>query len=686
MKYMKGLRGKLLLSICSILFVSLTCSITFISISGFRVSKDEAMKFTFTKSNYFGSEVRNEINNALDTARSLAFSFAGLKKQKQTPERTILSSMLREIVEQAPQFLGVWTVWEPDALDGKDAEYVNKEGHDATGRFIAYWNRVGGVHIEPCMDYEDKTTTGYYTRPRATGKEVVMDPVAYEIGGKQVTVISVCVPIKINGKVVGVTGVDFSMDKMRDMISGVKVYESGYGSLISNTGIIIAHPVEAMVGKHIKDLLSPETVDSIADGKETTQTFIAAKTGTISQFVFTPINLGNTGISWTMAITAPVDEILASAKKQRNISIAIGIITMTVLFCAVYLIAGAIIVNPVKQVVAGLNDIAKGEGDTTKRLEVTTTDEIGELATAFNLFMEKLQKLITLISENAKTLDGSSKTLVGLAKVMSANSSDTSEKSTGVARATEEMNTSINAVASAMEEASSNINMVASATEEMSATINEIAKNSENARVISAQAVLKADNAKNSMSELGRAAQEIGKVTEVINDISEQTNLLALNATIEAARAGEAGKGFAVVASEIKALATQTVDATKEIKKKIEDVQSIANGSVADIQGFAKVIEDVNLLVITIAASVEEQSIATSEISGNISNVSNGIAEVGDNMSQLGIASTHIAKDINHVNVSAVDISSNSRQVNENALNLADLATKLKAIVSTFKV
>jgi len=685
-KYFKGLKAKLLLSIVTILFISLACSISFISISGFSASKEEAMKFTFAKSNYFGSKIQSEIGNALETARSIAFSFAGLKKERQTPERTVLSGIMREILEQSPQYLGVWTVWEPDALDGKDAEYVNKEGHDATGRFIAYWNRVGGIHIEPCTAYEDSTTTGYYTKTRATGKEVVMEPVAYEIGGKLVTVISVCVPIKIEGKLAGVTGVDFSMDKMREMVSGVKVYESGYGTLISETGVIVADPLEEMVGKNIKEFVSPTTLQDIADGKEAAQTSVSAKTGIVYQSAFTPIPLGNTGISWSMAVTAPVDEVLSSAKKQRNISVAIGIITMAILFCAVYIIAGTVIVNPIKQVVAGLNDIAKGEGDTTKRLEVTTTDEIGELATAFNLFMERLQRVITLIFENAKTLDLSSKALVGLAKVISANSSDTSEKSAGVASATEEMNTSINAVASAMEEASNNINMVSTATEEMSATINEIAGNSEKARAISSEAVIKADNAKNSMSELGRAAQEIGKVTEVINDISEQTNLLALNATIEAARAGEAGKGFAVVASEIKTLATQTVNATKEIKQKIEDVQSIANRSVAEIERFAKVIEDVNLVVITIASSVEEQSIATSEISGNISHVSHGVTEVRDNMNQLGIASERISKDINHVNISAVEISENSRQLNESALGLAEMAAELKEIVGTFRI
>ncbi|MBF0231031.1 MAG: HAMP domain-containing protein [Desulfamplus sp.] len=652
----KGLRAKLLIWICGILFISLACSITFITINGFNSSKEDAVKYTASKADYFASKIENEINNALVTARSLAYSFAGLKQQDTIPDRPVLIGMMREILEQNAQFLGIWTVWEPNALDGKDAEYAKKEGHDATGRFIPYWNRVGGIHIEPCVDYEESNATGYYAKTRNSGKEVVLEPATYDIGGKQVTVISACVPIKVKGKVVGITGVDFSMEKMGEMIAEVKAYKSGYGFLTTETGLIVAHPLIDFVGKNIKDYVSNETFELVSDGKSALEIFASAKNKTLSQFVFTPVSLGQTGVSWSIGVNAPLDEVTENARENRNISIIIGIITIIVLFIAIYVVVGVIIIVPVKAVAASLNDIAQGEGDTTKRLKVSSQDEIGELATSFNLFMSKLQKLITLIFENAQTLDSSSKDLVGLAKVLSASSSETSEKSTGVASSTEEMNTSINAVTEAMEEATANINIVATATEEMSSTIREISKTSESARSISEKAVNKAKNATISMSELGRAAQEIGKVTEAINEISEQTNLLALNATIEAARAGEAGKGFAVVASEIKALATQTVDATNEIKNRISEVQASTNESVNNIKGVEDVIRDVNSLVMTIASAVEEQSIATSEIANNIGNASQGISEVGENMSQISHASATIADDIAHVNVATSDI------------------------------
>jgi len=680
-----GLRGKLLLSICTILFLSLTVSISIISIKTYHLSKQLAMEKTEAMAEKYAAQVQLELEEALNSSRTLADVFAGLKGLHKLPDRNSLSQMMKEIVVKNPGFDGVWTVWEPNALDGKDQEFAGTEGHDQTGRFIHYWNRTGGLHVEPCVEYEDGTTTGYYTKPRATGKEVVMDPVTYAIGGQQVTVVSTCVPIMVNNRFIGLTGHDFSMDKLMELVLKIKPYDSGYGILTTNTGIISAHPVKEMVGKNIKELISPKSFESIEQGKLAIEEINSSTTGKTNIFVFAPIKLGQTGTPWSLAVSIPLDEVMADARNLRNISILIGVLTLSILSAVIYFIAGAIIVKPVKQVVEGLYDIAHGEGDTTKRLKETSGDEIGELARAFNMFMEKLQGLIKTITTDAFTLDESAASLLQISGAMSSGAKDTSEKSGTVAAATEEMTSNINSVAAAMEEASSNINMVASATEEMTSTINEIAVNSEKARAISENAVTKAANASSSMVELGRAAQEIGQVTETINDISEQTNLLALNATIEAARAGDAGKGFAVVASEIKELARQTAEATREIQGKIDSVQSTARGSISEIQEVSKVITDVNDLVATIASAVEEQSIATAEISGNISNASTGVSEVGENMGQVSAASNEIAREIAHVNHSAEEMSKNSFQVNDKAMGLSELAGKLKKILSTFK-
>jgi len=342
--------------------------------------------------------------------------------------------------------------------------------------------------------------------------------------------------------------------------------------------------------------------------------------------------------------------------------------------------------RPILKVVEGLKDIAEGEGDLTIRLEVNSKDEVGELAKWFNIFMEKLQGIVKEIAENAETLNISSNDLLNLSGEMSEGAENMSRRSETVATAAEEMSSNMNSVAAAMEEAATNMNMVATSTEEMTSTVNEIAHNSEKASAITSEAVTQAESASERVAELGNAAQDIGKVTEAITEISEQTNLLALNATIEAARAGEAGKGFAVVANEIKELARQTAEATQEIKAKIEGIQGSTSGTVKEIGEISKVINDMNEIVSTIAASVEEQSVTTKEIANNVSQASQGIQEVNENVAQSSVVSGEIAKDISNVNQESKEMSNGSSQVKVSASDLSRLAEELKTLVGRFKV
>ncbi|MBN1626533.1 MAG: MCP four helix bundle domain-containing protein [Deltaproteobacteria bacterium] len=344
------------------------------------------------------------------------------------------------------------------------------------------------------------------------------------------------------------------------------------------------------------------------------------------------------------------------------------------------------IIRPVKAAMEGLRDIAEGEGDLTRRLNIKSRDEVGELARWFNIFMEKLRGIIGELAQSTKILGISSNDLSGLSSEMAEGTNNMSAKSRTVASASEEMSSSMTSIAASMEQASTNLDIVASSAEEMSATINEIAKNAETARDITGKAVTRSGSASAKVDDLGRSAKEIGKVTEAITEISEQTNLLALNATIEAARAGEAGKGFAVVANEIKELAKQTADATEEIKKRIKDIQDNTSGTVVEIGEISTVINDVNEIVTTIATAVEEQSTATREIAGNVSQASQGIGNVNENVSQSSTVSNEIARDIGDVNSLVEDMNNVGSKVKNSAVELNRQVEKLSSIVGKFKI
>ena len=344
------------------------------------------------------------------------------------------------------------------------------------------------------------------------------------------------------------------------------------------------------------------------------------------------------------------------------------------------------ITRPIRHTADMLKDISEGEGDLTRRLDVASHDELGDMATDFNRFVEKLQGIIGRIAGTAETVASSAASLSAVSAQTAQSVQMMSDKTSTVAAAAEESSANTLSVASSMEQATTNLYSVASATEEMSATIGEIAANSEKARAISADAAVQASSVSALMQQLGQAAQEIGMVTETITDISSQTNLLALNATIEAARAGAAGKGFAVVANEIKELAKQTAAATGDIKARIGGVQGSAGSAIADIEKITAVIKEVGHLVSGIATAIEEQSAVTRDVAGNIAQASAGVQEANERVAQTASVSSSIAQDIAGVDAAAGEIRSGGEQVQASAVELAGLAEQLKTLVEQFRV
>jgi methyl-accepting chemotaxis protein len=332
-------------------------------------------------------------------------------------------------------------------------------------------------------------------------------------------------------------------------------------------------------------------------------------------------------------------------------------------------------------------DLAKAmaDGDLTKTMDVDQKDEIGILAKSLNEMAVNLRGMFGDINNGVGRVDESSTQLAAIANQMSAGAESTATRSAQVAAAAEEMSVNQSSIAAAMEQAAVNVNMVAAAAEEMNATINEISSNSGKAKEITSQAVKQSIKASERVNELGKAADQINKVTETITEISEQTNLLALNATIEAARAGEAGKGFAVVANEIKELAKQTAAATLDIKTKIQGVQEATGVTVKEINEIGEVINDVDKIVATIAAAVEEQTATTKEIAQNVHQASQGIAEVNENVAQSSTVSAEIASDIATVNSSANEMNQASGQVKVSAEELSGIADRLKEMMAKFK-
>ncbi|MCP4115882.1 MAG: methyl-accepting chemotaxis protein [Desulfobacteraceae bacterium] len=503
--------------------------------------------------------------------------------------------------------------------------------------------------------------------------------------GNPIFVISA--PVKNSrGDLVGVAMIAPQMSYFTDLfVSPVTVGKTGHLFFVDDRGMVLAHPdTKLILNKEGKTTIAPITTEVFKGKTRFAGTFQGKERSYISRRIDLPED--KLLHKWYMVFAQDRQEIMETSRNFMVILAAANVLFLVCFGAAFFILCRIIVEKPVNQAVAALKDIAQGEGDLTKRIEISSTDEIGELAGWFNTFLEKLQNIIRQLGEHSTQVDLSSGKLTEIAAQMASQADATQTRAVTVSTAAEEMSGRFQGAAETTTHASENVAMVATAAEQMTSTINEIAKNTQNAASITNQAVATASEANARIESLGKAANSIGKVVETIADISDQVNLLALNATIEAARAGEAGKGFAVVANEIKDLAGQTASATLEIKVNIDNIQSSTDGTVEGITEISRTITDVNNIVATIATAVEEQTSATKEIADNISQASEGIQEVNDTVGQSVIQASDIAEHTSSGTRAAEQISSSSNQVKTNAGELQTMAARLNAIVGSFRV
>ncbi len=702
---LKNIQMKIALLAGLCLLVMASVNVTFSAMSMKNTAKEEystnvkiATQLVHTAAKQKANHIQAKVEAALNTVRTLAQIFSGIKNNEinLNLDRDALNNILKITLENNPEFVGTYTAWEPNEFDQLGELYKDANGHDKTGRFIPYWSRNGQdkLVVTALVDYESEGAGDYYQLPKKKKEECIIDPYFYSVQGKSVLITSLVVPIMADGIFYGIAGVDLRLDFLQTLVEDVDELYDGTATiaLISNNGTLAAVTAKPdLQGKSMEEIHGEDWKDDLAAIQQGKKIIKVSEDGDGKLEVFVPLNTGKTTTPWSVNIIIPMEKITARADMNMYAATrAIWKITGICVVCAlvslvIFWIMAGTIVRPLRSV-ADMLKYTEGEGDLTKRIDIKSKDEVGQVAVFVNSFMETLQHIIKGIAGNAEHLNKSSYTLLQLSGHMSEDADIMSGKSNSVTSAAEKMSSNMDSVAAASEQAASNMSMVAAATEEMTATVNEIALNAGKASAATLDAVKQAGSVSGRMDELGSAAVKIGNVTEVITAISGQTNLLALNATIEAARAGESGKGFAVVANEIKDLAKQTAEATQDIRDNINGIQGSTDAAVKEIEQISLLINNVNDIVGSVAAAVEEQSATTREITSNVAHASLGIAEVSENVAQISTVSGDIAKNINEVNHSADGIASSSSQVNTSSGELLKAAAQLNEMVGKFKV
>ena len=662
-------------------------------------------------------EVRGFLEKKITELRGLEQNIRAIMNLSDEDKAEILGKLIYAMSDQ-PVVSDVYVGFEGGAYFGADktepGELYNIDAFlSESGKRELFFESSG-------LDGNEESDE-WYLVPQKTKKLHLTEPYdwTYPNEKSKRKVFTLSAPIMVDGKFIGVAGIDMQLDLMQKyLFEKMADDEKGaYAALISHEGLIAVHPKEELIlGKIGEDMLGDEREalkEAIKNGNYHRVLKENLNTGDLSLISYVPMLPEGLELPWSLAYAVSLDVVQADAKRtQRNmIILAVSCAVAWGVFLLLFMSA---IFGSITRTIVALGKMTEGGGDLTIRFEEHGKDEFGQIAHGLNKLMNRLQTVFNSLRQNAGTLSGSSEELSSISRQLTNGAEKTVSQSTTVASTTEQMALNINAMASAAEhgsigasevagaaeQMSININTIATAVEEMSASINQIASNTSEVRNIATEATGKAGNATDAMNKLGIAAKEIGQVTNVIKKIADKTNLLALNATIEAASAGEAGKGFAVVANEIKELANQSAISADDIASRINGIQSGTNDAVGVINDVSNIIGKINNSVKAIAGYVEQQTKASNEIANNIAQVNQGAKRVANSISEVAKGSKDIASNASEAARGATNVSGNvagvsqaakeasqgANQVNQSAKELSKIAEELQQTVERFKI
>ncbi|MDH5901989.1 methyl-accepting chemotaxis protein [Vibrio splendidus] len=640
-------------------------------------------------------ETQRYVDEAVYRAEMLAASAQFLKNNADenfTPSeelRTALDEMVRRSVLNFDSIQGAYLVFQPDLLDGEDANYVDADyvGSNEKGRFAPYWkvadngeNVLANVLSEPILS-DDSNSERFYC-PLSSGQTCISTPRVVNSGGTALLTSSISVPILVDDVAIGFLGIDLRLDGLTSVVtqSDQSLFDgAGAVYVVSLDGSVIASDDSSIaVGSVFQsdNTNSDLMTDFIFGGEVTTQW---SENGEWL-LAFAPVTAANQ--TWGVLFEIPRESVVADANRLDSIistKVSEGIQTeviagvIFILFgLAIIAFSSLSIVKPIRQVVERLNDIASGEGDLTQRLEVKSQDEIGQLSQGFNLFLDKLQHTIKEVIQTTEQ----------------------------VASTTSQAKASASSTRESSESQFKEVDLVATAAEEMTQTAGLVVQNAEVAvdaaceanrsarqgqQVIELSAgemrklVERMSSAVPIVEELAKNNGNITEILSVIEGISEQTNLLALNAAIEAARAGEQGRGFAVVADEVRNLASRTQSSVGEIRAVIDKVH-------AGTQDVVEAIQEGNILANDTALHVQNAV-------EDLGSIFTSIEEISDMNSQIVRAAEEQQSVSGEVNQSVVNIRDLSAKILEQAAASEQVGTEIEQLsqqqqklVNQFKV
>ena len=563
------------------------------------------------------------------------------------------------LVESAAQSIG------SDSAEARVATLLEQKALASTFMFSYLGGQDGSFLMRPAeempADYDPRARP-WYKDAIAAGGSTLTEPYVDAASGE--LVISIATPAQQSGRNIGVVGGDLGLKVLVDIINALDFNDMGYAFLVSGDGKVLVHPDSQRVMKSLRDIY-PQNTPSL-DSR-----YVEVRLDDSNRILsFSPVK-GLPSVQWYVGISLDRDKAYAALTSFRTTALIATIAAVAFILLLLGMLM-RVLMRPLRDMGRAMANIAEGEGDLTRRLAVQSKDEFGQLATAFNRFVERIHESIREVSSATLQVNEVAQRVLSASNASMANSDEQASRTNSVAAAINELGAAAQEIARNAADASQHASGARHQAEDGRQVVeqNIAAMRELSAKISASCSQIEALNAK---------TVDIGQILEVIKGISEQTNLLALNAAIEAARAGEAGRGFAVVADEVRNLAHRTQSSAQEIQQMIEQLQVGAGASVQTM---------------TESQRQSESSVSIADRAGErLGEVTQRIGEIDGMNQSVATATEEQTAVIESLNMDITEINTLNQQGVENLQStlracgdLDQQARRLKQLVDSFRI